>query len=89
MPSTRMNIPIPVETTVRKTYKGGNFRPMPSGMARYSKIKVEPTNSIARDGRTPYVVAKSNGSITMRRQGSATIFTIWRALCGKKLSSFY
>ena len=86
MPSTRMNIPIPVETTVRKTYKGGNFRAIPSGMARYSKAKVEPTNSIARDGETPYVVAKSSGIITIRRQASATTFDICPALCGKKLS---
>jgi hypothetical protein len=25
----------------------------------------------------------------MRRQAIATTFNIWRALCGKKLSSFY
>ena len=89
MLSTRMNIPIPVETTVRKTYKGGNFSPIPSGMARYSKIKVEPTNSIVSDGEIPNTVAKSNGSIMMRKQGSVTIFTIWRALCSNKLCSFY
>lgn len=76
MPSARMNIPIPAETTVKKAHKGGNFRAIPSGMARYSKAKVEPTTFIVSDGETPNAVAKSNGSITMRRQGTATTFDI-------------
>ena len=76
MASARMNMPMPAETTVRKTHKGGNFRAIPSGMARYSRTKVEPTTCIVSDGATPNAVAKSNGSITMRRQGSATTFNI-------------
>jgi len=76
MPSARMNMPIPAEATVRKTHKGGNFRAIPSGMARYSRTKVELTTSIVSDGETPNAVARSNGSITMRRQGSATTFDI-------------
>jgi len=76
MPSARMNIPIPAETTVKKAHKGGNFRAIPNGMARYSKTKVEPTTSIVSDGETPNAAAKSNGSITMRRQGTATTFDI-------------
>lgn len=76
MPSARMNIPIPAETTVKKAHKGGNFRAIPSGMARYSKAKVEPTTCIVSDGETPNAVARSNGSITMRRKGTATTFDI-------------
>jgi len=76
MPSARMNIPIPAETTVKKAHKGGNFRAIPSGIARYSKAKVEPTTFIVSDGETPNAVARSNGSITMRRQGTATTFDI-------------
>jgi len=76
MPSARMNIPIPAETTVKKAHKGGNFRAIPSGMARYSSAKVEPTTCIVSDGETPNAVARSNGSITMRRQGTATTFDI-------------
>ena len=76
MPSARMNIPIPAETTVKKAHKGGNFSAIPSGMARYSRAKVEATTFIVSDGETPNAVARSNGSITMRRQGTATTFDI-------------
>lgn len=77
------------ETTVRKTYPGDRSRPTPSGMARYSKAKVEPTNPIAREGDTLNIMAKSNGSIMMRRQATATTLNILPDLCSKKLSSLH
>lgn len=76
MPSVRMNIPIPVESTVKKTHKGGNFSAIPSGMAKHSRAKVAPTTFIVNDGETPNAVAKSNGSTMVRRQGTATTFNI-------------